>query len=309
MTDGGDIEPARRDVARHQKLELPVAKAVERPEPRILVHVAMQRADRISMALERAVEGRHVALAIAEDDRVGEIGACRVDELPQRRALLVRFAARGDEALDDVLAGRGRLGDFHAHRVAEEPVDELRDLRRHCRREEERLPREGEEFDDPLDVGDEAHVEHAVGLVDDENLNAGQKQPAAFEMIEQSAGGCDQHVGAARDDLVLLVEGHAADQEREAELMVDAVASKAVLHLACKLARRLEDQRARHPRARTAVLEQRQHRQDEGGCLARAGLGKAENVAAFQHVRDRLFLDWGWGCVAGGLYGRNDLVA
>ena len=49
-------------------------------------------------------------------------------------------------------------------------------------------------------------------LVDDEDLDAGQKQPPALEMIEQAAGRCDQHVGAARDDLVLLVERNAADQ-------------------------------------------------------------------------------------------------
>ena len=77
VADGRDIEPARRDVARHQQLELPVAKAVERLQPRMLVHVAVQRADRIAVALERAVERRHVALAVAEDDGVGEVGAPR----------------------------------------------------------------------------------------------------------------------------------------------------------------------------------------------------------------------------------------
>ena len=170
----------------------------------------------------------------------------------------------------------------------QEAIGELGDLRRHRGGEEERLPREGEELYDPLDIGDEAHVEHAVGLVDDEDLDAGQKQPPALEMIEQSAGRGDQHVGAAGDDLVLLVEGDAADQQREVQLMVDAVAREAVLHLASELARRLEDQRARHARAGAAMLEQRQHRQHEAGRLAGAGLGEAQNIAALQHVRNCL---------------------
>ena len=118
VADGRDIEAARRDVARDEQLELSVAETVERLQPRVLVHVAVQRADRIAVALERAVEGRDVALAVAEDDGVGEIGARRVDELAKRRALLVRLAAGRDEALDDVLAGRGGLGDLDADRVA-----------------------------------------------------------------------------------------------------------------------------------------------------------------------------------------------
>ena len=55
----------------------------------------------------------------------------------------------------------------------------------------------GHQLADALDVGDEAHVEHAVGLVDDQDLDAGQQQLAALEMVEQAAGRGDQHVDAA----------------------------------------------------------------------------------------------------------------
>ena len=40
--------------------------------------------------------------------------------------------------------------------------------------------------------GNEAHVEHAVGFVDDENFNAGEQQLAAFGEIEQPARRRDQ---------------------------------------------------------------------------------------------------------------------
>ncbi len=45
--------------------------------------------------------------------------------------------------------------------------------------------------------GNEAHVEHAVGFVDDEDFDAGEQQLAALEMVEQPAGRCDQNVDAA----------------------------------------------------------------------------------------------------------------
>ena len=69
--------------------------------------------------------------------------------------------------------------------------------------------------------------------------------------------------------------------------------SKLSCHLGGELARRLEDQRARHARPGAAAFEQRQHRQHEGGGLAGAGLGDAEHVAPCEDVRNGLLLDRG----------------
>ncbi len=90
----------------------------------------------------------------------------------------------------------------------------------------------------------------------------------------------DQHVGAAGDLGFLIAERDAADQQRDVELVVDAVFDEGLFDLRGEFARRLEDQRARHARPGAALFEQRQHRQREGGGLAGAGLGDAQNVAA-----------------------------
>ena len=186
-----------------------------------------------------------------------------------------------------VVAAVAGRDDLDANGIGQEVVGEALDLRRHGRREEQRLAGEGQEFDDALDVGDEAHVEHAVGLVDDEDLDAVEEELAALEMIEHAAGRGDQHVGAAVELLLLVVEGDAADEERHRQLVVDAVAVEALLDLRGELARRLEDEGARHARARAALLEDGEHRQDEACGLAGAGLGDAEHVAALEHVRYR----------------------
>ena len=93
-------------------------------------------------------------------------------------------------------------------------------LFRHRRREEQRLPGEGHQLEDALDVGDEAHVEHAVGLVDHHDVDAGQHQLAALEMVEQPAGRCDQHINAAREQRILIAEGHAADQQGDGQAVL-----------------------------------------------------------------------------------------
>ncbi len=111
---------------------------------------------------------------------------------------------------------------------------------------EQRLPGERHQLADALDVGNEAHVEHAVGFVDDQKLDAGEQKPAALVMVEQPAGRRDQHVDAAGELGILIVEGNAADDQRDVELVIDAVSDEAFFHLRRELAGRFEDERARH---------------------------------------------------------------
>ena len=134
-----------------------------------------------------------------------------------------------------------------------------RDFRRHGRREEQGLPGEGHQLADFFDVGDEAHVEHAVGLVDDEDFDAVQQQLAALEKVEQAAGRGDQHVGAAHDLRFLVVEGDAADQQGDIELVLRAVFVEAFLDLGGQFAGRLQNQRARHAGAGAALFEPAEH--------------------------------------------------
>jgi hypothetical protein len=80
------------------------------------------------------------------------------------------------------------------------------DLRRHGGGEQQRLARLGQKGADLLDVGDEAHVEHAVGFVDHQHLHAGHQRPPRLEMVHQAAGRGDQHVGAGVEFLFLVAE-------------------------------------------------------------------------------------------------------
>ena len=229
------------------------------------------------------------------------------DQAAQGVALVVRLAAGLDQLLGDGRGGGRRAGDFDPHRVVQELFGDALDFRRHGRREEQRLAGERHELADALDVGDETHVEHAVGFVDHQELDAGEQQLAALQMIEQAAGRRDQHVDAAHQLVVLVAERNAADEEGDVELVVDAVLDEIFLDLRCEFARRLEDERARHAGACAALFELGEHRQDEGGGLAGPGLRNPENVAARENVGDGLFLDGGGGRVPGRCDSGNNL--
>ena len=250
------------------------------------------------MAQQRAIQRRDVALAVAEDDGVLHAFG-RADQAAQRVALVVRLAAGLGQKLGRGGDGGGRAGDFDADRIVQKLFGDAPDFRRHGGGEEQRLAGERNELADALDVGDEAHVEHAVGFVDDEQLDAVEQQPSALEMVEQAAGRRDQHIDAARELGVLVVERDAADDQRDVELVVDAVFDKTFFDLRREFARRLEDERARHARAGAAFFQHGQHRQHECRRLAGAGLRDAEHVAPGEHVGDGLILDGGGSFVTG----------
>ena len=119
--------------------------------------------------LQRFVQNRDVALAIAENDRVLEI--CGVADEPAQGFALGRAGRRSDEPWVMVVGRRGGAGDLDPHRIMQKGLGEAGDFRRHGGGEEQRLPGEGHQLADALDVRDEAHVEHAVGFVDHQNLD------------------------------------------------------------------------------------------------------------------------------------------
>src|SRR3546814_10802626 len=92
----------------------------------------------------------------------------RTDTLCPYTTLFRSLAALAglDQELGDILIGARRTRDLDRLRIRKELVGQLLDRRRHRRREKQGLPIRGQLGADIFDVGDEAHVEHPVGLVD-----------------------------------------------------------------------------------------------------------------------------------------------
>src|SRR5581483_8002150 len=110
----------------------------------------------------------------------------------------VAFLVLGD-GVDDVLDGFGGgaaranldgLGMFHR------PFDEGLDLDGDGGGKEGGVAVARAAFDDAADVGEKAHVEHAVGFVEHEVSDVVQAAGAAANVVEQAAGGGDEDVHA-----------------------------------------------------------------------------------------------------------------
>ena len=135
--------------------------------------------------------------------------------------------------------------------LLQEGIGQAADFRRHGGGEEQCLALARQQGDDALDIGDEAHVQHAVGFVDHQHAHIGQQQPAALEQIDQTARGGDQHVHALAQRILLVGHALAADQQRVVQLEMLAVLDEVFRNLEGELTRRLQDsERGMRARAR-----------------------------------------------------------
>ena len=78
--------------------------------------------------------------------------------------------------------------DRHVHRILREGLDQLLDRPRHRGGKENRLPLGRRLLQDRPDVVEKAHVEHPVGLVEDDHLHLVHLQRAALEVVHTRPG-------------------------------------------------------------------------------------------------------------------------
>ena len=76
--------------------------------------------------------------------------------------------------------------------VRERLLGKLLDLFREGRRKEHRLPARRDVLENALDRGQEAHVEHAVAFIQDENFHVVQPGVTLLDQVQQAARAGDQ---------------------------------------------------------------------------------------------------------------------
>ena len=220
-------------------------------------------------------------------------GGCLLEQVKQK-AGLVRVG-HGIEHVRDGL-GRGDHADLDRDRVLENLGRQVADILGHGGREEERLAARGDVLQDAANVGQEAHVAHAVRLVEHQDLHVGEIDVAAVDEVEQPAGTGNDDLGATAQGGDLGHLAHAAIDGHAAHLGLLAEADDGLVDLVGQLARGRHDEGAHL--VELALGEALKDRQHKGGRLAGAGLCQAEYVFASQGDGDRLFLDRGRRAVA-----------
>ena len=174
------------------------------------------------------------------------------------------------------------------------------------RREQQRLAGGGRLVEQATNLGEEAHVGHAVGFVDDDDLDRGEVDLTPLDEVLEPARAGHEDVGAPAHRLQLRTEAGAAVDRSDAQLAGPAEPGELTAHLRGELTGGNEDEAQRPARVRAA--EPRDHRDAEGQRLARAGVGLARHVSAGHPVGDGHGLDRERGFDAPGVQRADDVV-
>ena len=102
-------------------------------------------------------------------------------------------------------------------------------------------------------------------------------------MVEEPSGRGDDDIHAGLERVELLLITHAAVDDGDGQVGEPRVVAERGLHLRGQFARRLQDDGTG---GALVALKAREDGQGEGGGLAGARLGAADEVAAFEDERD-----------------------
>lgn len=189
--------------------------------------------------------------------------------------------------------GGSRPNDFDPDRLVQVTRGELGDLPRHRRREQECLALARHLREDSIELLTKAHVEHAVGFVEDQHFYVLQAGAAVVHVVQEATGCGDDDIVWSAQRRLLRTHAYATNDGDAADVAGLAKDLQLLGDLLHELARRREDKSARRGAAWAGVKIFDQ-RQDEGRRFAGTGGRAADDVLAFEGRRNRAQLDGRW---------------
>ncbi|MNZ67232.1 hypothetical protein D3C78_854700 [compost metagenome] len=279
-----DVQAARGDVGGNQNLGAALFQALDGQLAVFLILVTVQDERFVVLGHQMTVDAVSHHPGVGEDDRfvVGLVFQQPLDDL-----LFVLVVVGSD----DLLAGTfGQLADTVEHQV----LRGFQHLADHVAQagtasgggEQHGLLAVRALVAQTLDVFGKAHVEHAVGFVENDHLDMLQVQVAGIELLEQAARGADQHVRHLAQHRGLFLEVFTTSDQAsldEGELGETLDFLEGLLR---QLAGRQQHQGTNLDALLLEVHQAVEHRQDEGCGLAATGLRRHPQVTPLQRQRD-----------------------
>jgi len=283
VADPGDIEPARGDVGGHEDRIFAVAEPIERLVALGLCPVAVYGLCFEPGFAECSCDG--VGPVFGSEENEGGRDVFLFEKLLEefQFALLVDGVEALADGVDGFCDGAHVDAPWLVEHIGAEPCDVVAER---CG-EHEGLPLFGELVNDPADVGQESHVEHPVGLIEDEHLEVVELEAPAH-VVEEPAGRGDDDASSffecarLRFEPGAAVYAHARDAQRFADLFDNGV------HLLGEFARGRQDEGLVPAGRAGCKTGYERERECEG--FAGAGLGDGNDVVAFADDWNRLVL-------------------
>ena len=285
--DGVDVDAAGGDVGGHEGPDRAGGELLQRPLPLRLRLVAVDGDGRHPGRAELADDPVGAVLGPAEDDgrlvAGDDVGGQR--DAPRRVGL--------PEQVADLAGLAGVVGHLVAAGLVLVAADDTVDGTVERGREQHGLTLGRGQVEQALDRGQEAHVGHAVGLVEDDDVDRGEvDHPLGDEVLEAARAG-DEDVDAAVELGPLRAVADAAVDRHHATTGRPAQRGQLAADLLGQLAGRHEDQAAGLAGPGRADVER--EGQAEGQGLARAGRAPGRRCRGRRACRAAWRPGWGRG--------------
>ena len=274
----GQVDATGRDVGRDADPGAAIAQGLQGVGAFLLGQLARQRHDLKAPVAHAGQQVVHIGAGLAEDQR-GR-GFVQAQDVEDRMFAVARDDGIG--AVVDVGVLRGVRLDRHAQGVLLIGAGQLFDLGRHGGREHQGPAFGGRGGEDEFEIFLKAEIQHLIGFVQHDGLDARQVQRVALDMVAQAARGADDDMRAAVEGALFGAIIHAADAGGDQGGGVFIKPGQLAGDLQGKLARRRDHQGQRLVGVKEGVRAFQQVRGDgqaKGDGLAGAGLGRDEQVA------------------------------
>ena len=187
------IDATRGDVGRDQSAHFAAFEAFQRAFARILRLVAVNGGRRNPRAFQTLHHAIRAVLGTREHERIEHFGT--LEQLDQQVDLLCLVDE--EDFLHYTLGGRRRRSDADAHGVAQNAIEQARHFFGQSGREGQCLPLLRNLAEDLLDGGQEAHVQHAVCLIEYEHFEIIKVHEPFTHVIDQTPRGGDKDVNSS----------------------------------------------------------------------------------------------------------------
>ena len=187
-------------------------------------------------------------------------------------------------------------GQLHLDGIVQNGACQLLNLLGHGGTEQDGLAVLGQILLYLQDVIAEAHVKHAVRLVQNKEGDFAQIHVAEADVADEPARSGDDDIRPLLHSLLLLfvadavvsaIYGHTADA-----VQIVAEALHGLVNLLRQFSRGAHDDTVDGILGESAILKQAQDRQKISRSLSGSGLRNAHHVPSFQDAWDGMFLDW-----------------
>ena len=278
------INPARGNIRGHQHADRAGLEIFQRPQPLGLRTVRMQRGGADALAFQ--VPGNAVGPVFHPRKHQHHVHAGILQQVNEQGGFQV--LGHFINKLRDGLGWVRAAANLHDLGRALEFVGERLDLLGQSGGEHQRLPVLGQRVDDLADGGQETHVQHAVGFVQHQELQPGEIRAPLAHQIQQAARTGDDDIRGGTQGLDLRLLAHSAEDGGHTHRQMAGISPHVVMNLHHQFARGGQHQ---HPGGPALPGRERrgqfgQNGQSEGGGLAGARLGDADEVVARQNWRD-----------------------